>query len=331
MAQPFQKKVKEITGAYTLTLSDLSYAIRCNSASPFEVSLPATPTGFPNFHVDLINVGAGAVTCNGLTLLQGNGLQLYCNGSAWTNMKLLNEVKVADVPAMTSAELASKISDETGTGVVVFNTSPNLITPTFGDVGSGNYSTFEADGTLVFNGNATVYDDIWGELISEKLESPSSRITQDVAEGTVVFATNADLTDYIVMNIQISHSWKMGSELHPHLHWIQSQNNNPNWLIQYRWQRNGQSKTTAWASTPLATNAFTYVSGDLNQISGFPVITPPTDYRMSDILQFRILRDTANTSGLFAGADPYTTSVHAYSFDNHYIKDRVGSRVEYDY
>jgi len=128
MAQPFQKKVKEITEAYTLTLADLSYAIRCNSTSPFTVTLP-TASGFPNFHVDLINIGAGAVTCNGLTLLQGNGLQLYCNGSAWTNMKLLNEVKVADVPAMTSAEFATKISDETGTGLVVFSTTPTLSFP----------------------------------------------------------------------------------------------------------------------------------------------------------------------------------------------------------
>ncbi len=499
MNQPFQKKVKEITEAYTLTLADLSYAIRCNSTSPFIVTLP-TASGFPNFHVDLINVGSGAVTCNGLTLLQGNGLQLYCNGSAWTNLKLLNEVKVADVPSMTSAELASKISDETGTGVVVFSDTPTIshaqmdaiqfdttyapasheegmmhwnddekclefgepnggslqvgqeqrlrakndevdtinngevvyicgavgsnicvkradadsyneavrtiavatedvgsgqngrfttfgfvrtldtsawtegsllylsatpgimsATPPaypanrvaigvvtrshvtegelgvkityvprkFGDINGGDYTGFEDDGTMVFNGDATVYDDILNQLIGEKLESPSSQITQDASEGTVVFSTSADLTDYVVMNVQISHSWKMGTPIYPHIHWFQTEDNIPNWLLQYRWQANGQPKTTTWSSTPLSENAFEYVSGTLNQISGFPAIEPPTGYDLSDIVQFRIIRDNDNDSGLFAGADPYTTSVHAVNFDCHYIKDGVGSRQEY--
>lgn len=499
MNQPFQKKVKEITGAYTLTLADLSYAIRCNSATPFTVTLP-TASGFPNFHVDLINVGSGAVTCNGVTLLQGNGLQLYCNASTWTNLKIINSVAIADIPVMTSSEFAGKISDETGTGKVVFSDNATMVLPTvdgvqlntsaptstmttgtirwnateicaevgepnggslqigqesrlyaknrqgatinegyavyvysaagqnvevkladaddytqskrtlavatenvadnangrftcsgfvrtlntgswaegdvlylsstpgvlvnvrptypinpvrvaivtrshasqgeifvcchhennkFGDPQNGNFTGFEDDGTMVFNGTATVYDDILNQLIGQRLESPSSRITQNTAEGSVVFATNTELTDYVVMNIQISHSWKMGTDLYPHLHWWQAQNNVPNWLLQYRWQRNGQAKTTAWTSVKMNTNAFTYSSGTLCQISGFPAITPPSNYSISDILQCRVLRDNANTSGLFAGADPYTGSVSAVNFDSHYIRDMGGSRQEY--
>jgi hypothetical protein len=40
--------------------------------------------------------------------------------------------------ATTSAQLAGVISDETGTGVVVFNTSPTFVTPALGTPASGN-------------------------------------------------------------------------------------------------------------------------------------------------------------------------------------------------
>lgn len=499
MNQPFQKKVKEVTGDYTLTLADLSYAIRINSAMPSTTTLP-TASGFPNFHVDLINVGSGAVTCNGLTLLQGNGLQLYCNGLAWTNMKLLNEVKVADVPIMTSAELATKISDETGTGSVVFSATPTLSFPQidaiqfdttylpasheegmvhwnddekclefgepnggslqigqeqrlrakndevdtinngevvyicgavgnnicvkradadsygeavrtiavatenvgsgqngrfttfgfvrtldtsaweegtllylsstpgsmsatppaypanrvaigvvtrshategelgvkityvprkFGDIDGGDYTGFEDDGTMVFNGDATVYDDMLNQLIGQRLESPSSNIVQNNAEGSLTFQTDATTSDYVTMSVQLSHRWKSGSMIYPHLHWWQAQNNVPNWLLQYRWQRQGQSKTTTWTSVKMNENAFTYVSSTLNQISGFPAISAPSGYSLSDIVQCRIIRDTTNASGLFTGTDPYTVDVDAVNFDIHIECDTAGSRTEY--
>lgn len=45
---------------------------------------------------------------------------------------------IADLPAMTSAQLASKISDETGTGTLVFSTSPVLVAPILGTPNSGN-------------------------------------------------------------------------------------------------------------------------------------------------------------------------------------------------
>ncbi|WP_296687194.1 hypothetical protein [Flavobacterium sp.] len=40
--------------------------------------------------------------------------------------------KISDLAATTSAELAGKISDETGSGALVFATSPTLVTPTLG-------------------------------------------------------------------------------------------------------------------------------------------------------------------------------------------------------
>ncbi|MBK8468148.1 MAG: hypothetical protein IPL32_20225 [Chloracidobacterium sp.] len=44
---------------------------------------------------------------------------------------------IGDLAVMTSAEFAAKISDETGTGKLVFATSPVLIAPILGTPNSG--------------------------------------------------------------------------------------------------------------------------------------------------------------------------------------------------
>lgn len=47
----------------------------------------------------------------------------------------------------TSAQLASSVTDETGSGALVFATSPTLVTPVLGTPTSGNLSSCTADGT----------------------------------------------------------------------------------------------------------------------------------------------------------------------------------------
>lgn len=49
--------------------------------------------------------------------------------------------------ATTSLQLAGVISDETGSGPLVFATSPSLVTPALGTPASGNLSSCTADGT----------------------------------------------------------------------------------------------------------------------------------------------------------------------------------------
>jgi hypothetical protein len=192
-----------------------------------------------------------------------------------------------------------------------------------------DFSEFEPDGTLKFNGAATVVLDEFGELLGKRLESPSSRIVENIAEGSLTFKNNAALADYVNINTQINHDWQLGSNLRPHVHWWQVSANTPNWLMEFRWQRNGEAKNTVWTRVAWAVNVFTYTAGDLNQITGFPSITPPAGYGLSDIVQQRLFRDNANASGLFAGADPEASDVDATSFDIHKDVDTVGSRTPF--
>lgn len=192
-----------------------------------------------------------------------------------------------------------------------------------------DYSEFEADGTLVFHGTATVFRDELNDLLKTGLNNPDAHIVQDLTEGTLDFKTNCDLNDWALMNVQINHDWLQGSAVEPHVHWFQNSNATPNWLMQYRWQKNGQAKTTAWTSQKWTSSAYAYSAGTLDQITSLGTITPPANYHISDILQIRLLRDNANGSTLFAGADAYTGDAEAVSLDVHIECNKCGSRTRY--
>lgn len=217
----------------------------------------------------------------------------------------------------------------TSGNTIPLNDSANFFSATqkFGDGGS-NYSQFEADGTLVAKGNATTYRDELGDI--SRLRTLGTGVSINDTEQTMDFTATANLSDYAWINFQINHDWESGSVIYPHIHWNQASNAIPNWLIRYRWQKNGSSKTTAWTDYKINGNsAFTYVSGTLNQISYDSGITPPAGYSLSDILQIRLFRDTGNASGVFTGTDPYTGTVSVMSLDCHIKTDTLGSRTEY--
>jgi len=198
----------------------------------------------------------------------------------------------------------------------------------FGNEGSGNYAEFEADGTLQFYGDASVFRDEFGDITKLKLQG--SGITESATENTMGFDTGcAYASDYLWANFQFNHDRKLGAPVFPHIHWFQTENTTPNFLVLYRWQLNGKAKTTAWSLHKMTTSAFTYVSGTLNQISYGTGLTPPSDDNVSTLLQVRITRDKTNASGAFTGSDTYTASAATTSFDIHIELDSVGSRTEY--
>lgn len=176
------------------------------------------------------------------------------------------------------------------------------------------------------------YDDILQSLLTQEKGNASDRVVTDVGEGVVNFTTQAALANYIAINIQLHHGWVIGSDIEPHIHWFQNQNQTPNLLLQYRWQLNGVEKTTDWVNLKVDRLIFPYPSSGtptINQIATFGKITPPEGVNISEIIQFRIIRDTANASTLFDGADAYTGNVSLVNFDLHIKVDAFGSREVY--
>lgn len=180
----------------------------------------------------------------------------------------------------------------------------------------------------------TYFDDLQYSLVGQKMESPSSHITYSTNRTLVNFLKTCDWNDdWLTMVIQMSHRWKTGSVVYPHLHWIQTAAAMPNMLIGWVWQVNGAATTTeTFTSIIHSANAYTWSSGTLNQITKFGSITPPAGAGLSDLLLVKIWRDVANESTLFAGAEvdlDVQDDVYAYSFDIHFELDQAGSDTEY--
>lgn len=174
----------------------------------------------------------------------------------------------------------------------------------------------------------TTWRDEYGELSGKKKKG--SRITDDLTEGSIVFSSSCRIADdWVIINTQLNHDKLLTAVVHPHLHWTQTSANVPNWLISYRWQVNGLAKTTAWTNNRYSAHVVNYVSGSLNQITTFADIPAPNGDSLSDVLQFRLMRDTANDSGLFSGADPLVGNAVAVFFDIHFECDNTGSAQEY--
>jgi hypothetical protein len=83
----------------------------------------------------------GAVTSLGAGT--GTAIRFYQPTNSWYNINLTT-VYAAGIQSWlsspSSANLRAAMTDETGTGLLVFNTSPTLVTPVLGTVTSGNIS-----------------------------------------------------------------------------------------------------------------------------------------------------------------------------------------------
>lgn len=90
--------------------------------------------------------------------------------------------------ATTSAQLASVISDESGTGVLVFNTSPTFITPALGTPASGVLAN--ATGLPVSTGISGLGSGIATFLATASSANLLSALTTKTGTGLVMFGTS---------------------------------------------------------------------------------------------------------------------------------------------
>lgn len=177
------------------------------------------------------------------------------------------------------------------------------------------------------------FRDELGELLSRK--KVGQRITDDTDNGAIVFANNCvSADDYVIINVQLNHDRKLGTELRPHLHWLQTSAIHPNWLLEYRWVKNGQVLPSTWTPLTIDTAVFPYEYEEgseetIMQISKCDAIAAPEGDDVSDILQFKLSRDTGNVSTLFTDVDQ-TGNALAVMFDIHVQVNEGGSRQEYE-
>ena len=165
-----------------------------------------------------------------------------------------------------------------------------------------------------------------GQYRWDDLRFPATRIRQgattkpdfDTTNLGLLFPQN-DATEIAYIIAQMPHRMLLGSDIHPHIHFIQSVAQQPTFKMDYRWYRNGD--TVPGAFTTLTASSFSYVwsSGDLLQIVEFPAIVGLAIDTVSSIIDIKIYRQDNVVAG----------DVLVKEFDLHYKIDDRGSRQEY--
>ena len=203
-------------------------------------------------------------------------------------------------------------------------------------MGIGNMIANLVNGNSIFL-KPSQWDDLSGSLFAARLDTVSGRLIYNVFNAGVEFGATARYPDEpVVIPIQARHAqeYGAGAVARPHFHWIQEQAAIPNFLFAYKLTNYGTAitKETDFSNYTLAkwsVHAFTYPgSGAFAQLTTFPEVDL-SSMTLSASLDIVLFRDSANTSGLFAGVDPVAAGVIVKYNDSHVKFNSAGSRQEY--
>lgn len=250
---------------------------------------------------DLLVIKLGGATADDLVQTKETVVSLLSGGT-------LASIKVGGATA--DKELTTK--DYVDTALALKRALTNL---RFG--GDTHYSEFEADGHLVFNGNATAWEDV-------NLD-PTSMAGGGTAPTSISFSTSTvkiasfvnAATDEVCGMHELPHAWKLGSQISFHCHWCPTTTNTGTcrFGLEYFFIRAGQAPSfpvkiyaeqagggVAWAKQDIA----------------FANITPVSELGVQ--LAFRFFRDGSHVNDTFTG----DAAVSTIGF--HYEMDGTGSR-----
>ena len=104
----------------------------------------------------------------------------------------LSSNKLSFFAATTSSELAGVISDETGSGLLVFNNSPTFITPALGTPASGTLTN--CTGLPISTGVSGLGTGVATFLATPSSANLAAALTDKTGTGSNVFATSPSLT-----------------------------------------------------------------------------------------------------------------------------------------
>lgn len=314
------------SAAITLTLPDVTlctgrvYTIKRNASSTANVTIAGTIDGVTN----LIMAKAGeAVT-------------LFSNGTEWKAASTNNSSSSSDwnLTGNAGTNAGTNFVGTTDATALVLktnnvsrvNVSSDGITK-IGDVTNGNDTKIEADGTVMFEGNATVWDDLRVSVDNGSSSATLGYMPGDDSGGQIWYFLDAKGLETLTFQVQLPHSYKEGTNIYPHIHWTPraTRAGNVVWNLDYTWVNYDATTPVAFpattTSTVVATGPFTLRTHLITSLASGGLVG--TGKKVSSILICRIWRNSGNT------ADTYEDDAGLLSLDFHYQIDTVGSRAEY--
>jgi hypothetical protein len=191
-------------------------------------------------------------------------------------------------------------------------------------VGSNNdYCQIDSQGMLSLVGNATVWEDLRFPSQALKLSGTKPPTWTTYQGGEVLGFSDQAIVgneERVSFVAQLSHSYKEGSTIYPHLHWISTDTSTGNvvWKLSYSWGN--------WAGTfPTATTTTMTVAKSVvlnyHSMDSFSPISG-TGKEISSILICDLSRNSSSA------ADTYTATAYLAEVDIHLELNTMGSKDE---
>lgn len=166
------------------------------------------------------------------------------------------------------------------------------------------------------------WDDMRFPAAAINTVGPGGNADFDPNTGLLTFDEN--IIEYVTFQVQMPHNWVSGTELKPHVHWLQAAGGLPYWKLDYRIAAPGASWPGSWTTIGATSNVFPYSSGTIHQISRFPAIDMAA-YEGTTSVMFACLFSRDPTDDL----DTQPEEVSLLEVDIHYLKRTDGSTGEF--
>jgi len=197
--------------------------------------------------------------------------------------------------------------------------------------GSSNYIEIEADGTLEFKGNATIWNDanMGAAMLSKPAASqPDEDNFMDEGGGDTGITTLAfAIGEKVSGSFEIPHSYKTGTNFTFHVHWqgiaAPSGTDNVQWRLVYTIGRDDETldaATTVDSTDTAISTQYDFYRSDITEVDGSTKGNNSGNVQMGDQFLFSLERVAAT-------GDAYAGDALVATIGIHYEEDTVGSRL----
>ncbi|HPE55410.1 MAG TPA: hypothetical protein P5514_04085 [Bacteroidales bacterium] len=189
-------------------------------------------------------------------------------------------------------------------------------------------TSFTLTKQLIYSGDAIVWDDARVPVTattrggSRDPDISKFKDNGSGSQGVFIYYFSAYSEEELYFTLQLPHSYKPGSDLEPHVHWVPSNTSgggdNVSWGLEYVWGNVNEdfpTNTTIITGTSAVPTSYKQTICDLGTIDG-------TGKKRSSMLVCRIYRNVN-------GSDDYNSDAGLLEIDFHFQKDSEGTTTEY--
>lgn len=176
--------------------------------------------------------------------------------------------------------------------------------------------------TKVIQTKELIIDTVWDDqqVNISAVGFGASAPTKTAYKGSEILAFNKAQDNQIFFNIQLSHKYKIGTNINFHIHLVHPDAGagTTRWKFSYSWAKIGSNFPT---ETIVFKNC-TCTGADTHQINDIIDITPPENMGTSSILLCSLTREGTDLS------DTYDNNIYLVGLDFHLELDGIGSKNE---